>query len=99
MEDLLGAGAVLDAMTHAEPSRVRPSGDVAHVARRLFHSARPDLRAALAESQGGRNVIEAGLPQDIDFAATLDSLTVVGVVAPEAPVVRRWTPSRPPSRA
>jgi 2-phosphosulfolactate phosphatase len=99
MEDLLGAGAVLDAMAQAEPSRVRPSGDVAHVARRLFRSARSDLRAALAESQGGRNVIDAGLPQDIEFAARLDSLDVVGSVAPEAPVVRRWTASRPRSIA
>jgi 2-phosphosulfolactate phosphatase len=94
MEDLLGAGAVLDAMARAESSRVRPSGDVAHVAQRLYRSARSDLRAALAESQGGRNVIAAGLPQDIDYAARLDSLDVVGFVAPEAPVVRRWTPSR-----
>ena len=99
MEDLLGAGAVLDAMTEAEPSRVRPSGDVAHVAQRLFRSARSDLRAALAQSQGGRNVIEAGLPQDVDFAARLDALDVVGSVAPEAPVVRRWTASPSPSLA
>jgi 2-phosphosulfolactate phosphatase len=94
MEDLLGAGAVLDAMAQAGPSRVRPSGDEAHIARRLFRSARSDLRAALAESQGGRNVIDAGLPQDIDFTARLDALDVVGAVAPEAPVVRRWSPSR-----
>jgi 2-phosphosulfolactate phosphatase len=99
MEDLLGAGAVLDAMVRAEPSGVRPSGDVAHVARRLFQAARTDLRSALAESQGGRNVIDAGLPQDIDFAARLDSLDVVGSVKPEAPVVYRWTPPRSDSLA
>lgn len=99
MEDLLGAGAVLDAIAFADPGGVRPSGDVAHIARRLFRSARSDLRAALAETQGGRNVIEAGLPQDVDFAARLDALDVVGAVAPEAPVVRRWGPSRSPSPA
>jgi 2-phosphosulfolactate phosphatase len=99
MEDLLGAGAVLDAMARAEASRVRPSGDVALIAQRLFRSVRSDLRAALAESQGGRNVIAAGLPQDVDFAARLDSLDVVGAVAPEAPVVRRWTPFRSASLA
>ena len=95
MEDLLGAGAALDALAQAEPSRVRPSGDAARIARRLFRSARSDLRAALAESRGGRNVIDAGLPEDVDFAARLDALDVVGAVAPEAPVVRRWTPTRP----
>jgi 2-phosphosulfolactate phosphatase len=39
-----------------------------------------DLPNALRRTQGGLNIIEAGLEPDIDFAARLDVFDVVGVV-------------------
>lgn len=78
MEDLLGAGAVLDTLirTHAAHSH----GDIAHIALRLFNASRDNLSEALALAQGGQNVIAAGLANDIDFCAALDSLDIVGRV-------------------
>lgn len=76
MEDLVGCGAVLSAMEQLGP--VHPTTDTARIARRLFQSARADLLAALRQSQGGQNVLAAGLSADIDFAARLDAIRVVG---------------------
>jgi 2-phosphosulfolactate phosphatase len=97
LEDMIGAGAVIDAMLAAAPSIARRPIDVADdlslVALRLFRAARGDLRAALRESTGGRNVIRAGLEADLDFCATLDRFDVAGEVVRdaggEAPVIRR----------
>jgi 2-phosphosulfolactate phosphatase len=89
MEDVIGAGAVMDAL--ARLREVRPASDVAVMAGRLFRSSRNELRAALAESRGGRNVINTGLASDVDFAADLDSLDVVGVVQSEPLAVRAVT--------
>jgi phosphosulfolactate phosphohydrolase-like enzyme len=89
MEDVIGAGAVMDALSRLE--EVRPASDVAVIAQRLFRSARNELPAALAESRGGRNVVNAGLAPDIDFAANLDLLDVVGVVQKEPLAVRALT--------
>ena len=89
MEDVIGAGAVMDALSR--PGTLAPSSDVALMALRLFRSSRNDLRAALAESRGGQNVIKAGLAPDIDFAARLDALDVVGVVEKEPLAVRPLT--------
>ena len=78
MEDLLGAGAVIDAL--ARDSAIELEGDIARMAVRLFRSCRSDIRAAMAESAGGRNVSAVGLGADIDFAVKLDSMDVVGRV-------------------
>ena len=86
MEDVIGAGAVMDALSR--PGTLAPSSDVVLMALRLFRSARADLRAVLTESRGGQNVVAAGLAPDIDFAARLDSLDVVGAVEREALSVR-----------
>jgi 2-phosphosulfolactate phosphatase len=94
MEDLIGAGAVLDALLRADvPTAWRPSGDVALIARHLFAAARPDLPRVLAQAQGGQNVLAAGLGQDIDFAGRVDVLEAVGVVDGASPVVRPWGPA------
>lgn len=87
LEDVLGAGAVMDAL--ARMVRAVPETDAAVIAARLFLSARSNLRAALVESRGGRNVISAGLAPDIDFASVLDSFNVVGVVEKEPLAVKR----------
>jgi 2-phosphosulfolactate phosphatase len=78
MEDVLGAGAVADVL--ATRHGYEPESDTARVALRLFRATRHDLRGALAESQGGRNVLGAGLGGDIDYAARLDGLSVAGRV-------------------
>jgi 2-phosphosulfolactate phosphatase len=82
MEDVLGAGAVLDA------SGATPSNDVARMALTLFHASRDRLVELLRDAEGGRNVLSAGLPQDIDFAARLDALDVVGIASGDPLVVR-----------
>ncbi len=85
MEDLIGAGAVI-----AELQRRSVTGlasDKARIARRLFEEVCGNLPSALRETQGGQNVVLAGLETDIDFAARLNHLAVVGVVR-EGAVVR-----------
>jgi 2-phosphosulfolactate phosphatase len=75
MEDVIGAGAVLDAM-----GEVMMLSDRARIARRLFRSCDNNLRQAFEEAAGGRNVIRAGLGRDVEFAARRDSIAVVGEV-------------------
>src|SRR5947207_889908 len=84
--DVLGAGAVMAELGRVTP--FTPESDAALIARRMYVSTRGDLRHALAVSRGGRNVIAAGLSQDIDFAARLDVLDVVGVVDTQSLGVR-----------
>lgn len=89
-EDVAGAGAVADAVRRLIPTAC--FSDAALIAHRLFLAARDDLRGLLAASAGGRNVLAAGLAADIDFAARLNVLPVVGEVSmadPGGPVVRR----------
>lgn len=88
MEDLLGAGAVMDALTRVG-AKVTPGSDVTLIVQRLFNATRHDLRAALAQSLGGRNVIAAGLLGDVDFAARCDVLDVVGDVHKDPLAVKR----------
>jgi 2-phosphosulfolactate phosphatase len=78
MEDVLGAGAVMHELSQG--TEVRLASDVARVAVRLFDGARDELENVLADTQGGRNVIAAGLDDDIAFAANLNSVGVVGRV-------------------
>jgi phosphosulfolactate phosphohydrolase-like enzyme len=91
IEDVIGAGAVLDAL-YERGAQVNHSYDEPLIARAVFRTSRESLRSAIAAGQGGENVIAAGLAADIDFAARLDALDVVGRVddpSAETPVVRR----------
>jgi 2-phosphosulfolactate phosphatase len=91
-EDIIGAGAVLHAMRPL--AHVRPQMDVCWMSEDLFVAHRSDLTAALRTAKGGQNVIAAGLEADVDFAAQMDSLDVVGEVHPgDPPVVRRYKPA------
>ena len=86
-EDVIGAGAVLHALRPRAAVRLR--SDAAWMAEDLFVAHRSDLVGALHTSRGGQNVIAAGLEADIEFAARLDAIDVVGEVhAGETPVVR-----------
>jgi 2-phosphosulfolactate phosphatase len=89
LEDILGAGAVIEALGN-QGAEVQLISDSAQVADFTFQSRRGDLADALLGSRGGRNVVRAGLTKDIAFCARLDSLSVVGVVSPDALVVRKW---------
>lgn len=84
-EDVIGAGAVLHALRPLGP--VRLVSDVARMAEDLFVAHRSDLAGALRNTQGGRNVIAAGLEADIEFAARLDALDAVGEVRQGRPPV------------
>lgn len=78
LEDTVGAGAIIDGILSQLPSARLTDG--AAIAHRLFLASRQSLRDTLASSQGGRNVVAAGLEPDIDFAARLDALDIVGQI-------------------
>jgi 2-phosphosulfolactate phosphatase len=78
MEDLLGAGAVIDALQTV--GVVELDGDLAKVAVRLFDSCRNKLPAILADTFGGHNIRRVHLDADIAFAARLNVFDVVGQV-------------------
>jgi 2-phosphosulfolactate phosphatase len=87
MEDVLGAGAVMASLERL--AAVDVQSDTALIARDLYRARGQDLRAALAEALGGRNVKAAGLAEDIDFAARVDALDVVGCVDGKTLTVRK----------
>jgi 2-phosphosulfolactate phosphatase len=78
MEDVLGAGAVLDSLQKIAPVQI--ASDVARMALRLFQACRDQLRQTLITCTGGENVVAVGLEADVDFAARVDVFDVVGVV-------------------
>jgi len=93
LEDLLGAGAVIDSLH--ESADVRLESDAALLAQQHFEATnRRELLAALSQTQGGRNVARANLSQDLLFCAMLNSIDVVGVVKGSPPIVRRWEPGQ-----
>jgi 2-phosphosulfolactate phosphatase len=91
MEDVVGAGAVLDALLAS--GDVDLTSDVARIAVRALRGSRNDLLGTLRDACGGRNVAAAGLEADIAFAASLDRLPVVGTVgaAGDALTVTRFS--------
>lgn len=80
-EDLLGAGAILDAAGALAPPGIDSPAARALEAWRdcLAGAADPAtaLAAALAGSQGGRNLLAIGMGADIPLAAAVDTLAVV----------------------
>lgn len=87
-EDVIGAGAVLHALRPL--AKIRPQSDACWMSEDLFVAHRSDLAGGLRIARGGQNVIAAGLEADVDFAAQLDVIDVVGEVHPgDPPVIRR----------
>ncbi len=70
VEDLVGTGAVLDAL----PGTHSPEAQSAVAA---FRAAKGDLHKYLSECGSGRELLEKGFPQDIECAAELDVSQVV----------------------
>jgi 2-phosphosulfolactate phosphatase len=83
VEDLLGAGAVIDALVGAgrDPAGMSPEARAALAA---FTAARPDLGAWLAGSASGRELAERGWAEDVACAAVLDAEDVAPVLDGEA---------------
>jgi 2-phosphosulfolactate phosphatase len=73
LEDLLGAGAVLDSMTG------NPSPE-ARAAIAAFRDAAHRLPEALAECASGRELAEKGWAADVSYAAQLNASTTVPVL-------------------
>jgi 2-phosphosulfolactate phosphatase len=90
MEDLLGAGAVLD---HLEKLGASPNfaSDSARIANALYSGCQHDLPAVLEQSAGGQNVIAAGLGADIAFSARLNSIPIVGQARGNPPVITEFS--------
>jgi 2-phosphosulfolactate phosphatase len=78
MEDLLGAGAVIDALMTAGAGI--PATDTARIALKLFRASKSSLRQTMSDATGGRHVLAVGLGADIDCCAALDSIPIVGRV-------------------
>lgn len=76
LEDLCGAGAIIDAL----PDGLSRSPE-ARVAAAAFRDARPHLRERLAECASGREKRSKGLEADVDLAAALDVSDCVPVLA------------------
>lgn len=85
-EDVLFAGAAIDELIGSGAVDESAQNDQARIARATWRNAIGDrspvssaaLAAELRHTQGGRNVIAIHLERDIDAAAQLDSLPVVG---------------------
>jgi 2-phosphosulfolactate phosphatase len=87
-EDVLGAGAVLHALRPL--AKIRLQSDASWMSEDLFVTHRSDIASALRTARGGQNVLAAGLEADVDFAARLNAIDVVGEVhAGDPPVIRR----------
>jgi 2-phosphosulfolactate phosphatase len=78
MEDLIGAGAVCDALLRLGKYEI--CNDTPHIAQHLFLACRENLPAALRETLAASHIIAADLAADIDYAARLDVMDVVCAV-------------------
>jgi 2-phosphosulfolactate phosphatase len=73
IEDLLGAGAIFDALD-------LPLSSEARLARDAFRSAGEDLAAMIRGSTSGRELIDRGFDQDVEFAVARDVSTAAPVL-------------------
>ena len=76
LEDLLGAAAVITALTHRGAGPVSPEAGAAPP----VLAATTDLRAVLRECGSGRELVARGWPADVDVAAKRDADPVVPVL-------------------
>ncbi len=79
LEDALGAGAIVEAALACEPSL--EVGDAARFTRDAFTVARVDLIAAVASAYHARELVDAGLGEDVAFCAQLDASNVAPALA------------------
>jgi 2-phosphosulfolactate phosphatase len=79
-EDLLGAGAVIAALTDAGCSSVSPEAVVARV---CVHTA-ADIPVAVTDCASGRELLAYGFAEDVAIATEIDASTTVPVLTDEA---------------
>ena len=77
IEDLIGAGAVLNALDPSGAVAAPCCSPEAAAARAAFHQARPRLFEALCASGSGRELLARGCEDDIATSAALDVTEVV----------------------
>lgn len=75
LEDVLGAGAIVDAALAWIPAPAL--GEGARLARLAFLAAAGGLTEALRSAAHGRYLVSLGLGEDVDYCARLDAWTVV----------------------
>jgi 2-phosphosulfolactate phosphatase len=77
-EDLAGCGAV----AHYLQQRGYTPTPSALAAIALFHHHQHDLISLLRSTPGGQNILQANLPNDITFAAQLNTTTAIARLSP-----------------
>jgi 2-phosphosulfolactate phosphatase len=77
VEDLIGAGAVIDAL----PGELSPE---AAAAAAVYRDAKDDLLDRLMECASGRELVECGFAHDVEIAAQLNSSRGVPILRDEA---------------
>jgi 2-phosphosulfolactate phosphatase len=77
VEDLLGAGAVIDAIVSHRGTGLTPE---ASAARAAFREARGELSDRLHSSTSGVELVGNGFAEDVDVAAELDTSDLVPVL-------------------
>ncbi len=82
LEDVLGAGAIVEAALRLDGS-LQPT-DAALLARDAFLARRGDLRDALTSAHHGAELVAAGFSVDIDYCARLDVSSVVPMLRRDA---------------
>ncbi len=77
IEDLLGAGSIIECMT------ARPSPD-AEAAQSACRALRNRMRDVIRDSQSGRELIEAGFAGDVEIAIEADASSVAPLLRDDA---------------
>jgi 2-phosphosulfolactate phosphatase len=87
VEDVIGAGAIIWQLLQRTLSTALPLSDTAWIAYQAFAAVRPRLGAGLRLGRGAINLIEAGLEDDIDLCAKIDSRSIVAEFHADPPRV------------
>lgn len=94
-EDLLAAGAIIDRIVQATPCPLWQMNDSAILALQIWKRVADqsmDLKQLLSSFSGGRNLIEEGYINDIEFASQVDLMDVVPTLNAERFFTRDLSP-------
>ena len=75
LEDLLGAGAIVEALAAGGAASLSPEAEAV----RAVHRATGDIRSTLRDCASGRELVARGYAEDVDIAAESDQSAVVPV--------------------
>lgn len=79
-EDVLVGGAIVAHIAHARNDTQPPADDATRLALTQWRAASTSpaaILAAIRAAQGGRNLIEIGMHEDVEYCARLDILPIV----------------------